>query len=128
MKNRTSLVLMELLVMVLVFALAAAMCVRVFVRSDQISREIGRRDLAVTLVQNGAETIKLCRGNMEQAARMLEGEYTQDACVVHPSDDYRLEIIRQDSGIPGLGRALVTVWWDEKELFSLPAAWQEVLP
>ena len=128
MKNRTSLVLMELLVMVLVFALAAAMCVRVFVRSDQVSREIGRRDMAVTLAQNGAETIKICRGDMQQAAQLLEGEHTRDACVAYPLEGYRLEISRLGSDISGLGRALVTVWWDGEELFSLPAAWQEVLP
>ena len=42
MKNRTSLVLMEQLVMVLVFALAAAVCLTVFAEADRISRETAR--------------------------------------------------------------------------------------
>ena len=40
MKSKASLLLMEQLVMVLVFALAAALCLQVFLRADQISTEI----------------------------------------------------------------------------------------
>ena len=55
MKNKTPLVLLELLVMVLVFALAAALCLQVFVRSDQIARETQARTQAVQVAQLGAE-------------------------------------------------------------------------
>ena len=39
MKNRTSLLLMEQLVMVLVFAIAAAVCLRLFGAAWQINRQ-----------------------------------------------------------------------------------------
>ena len=44
MRSKAPLVLMEQLVMVLVFALAAALCVQVFVLSDQTSRNYAARD------------------------------------------------------------------------------------
>ena len=49
MKNKTSLVLMELLVMVLRFALAAAGCLRCFAWAKLSSREIALRDQPVKI-------------------------------------------------------------------------------
>ena len=54
MKSRAPLVMMEQLVMVLVFALAAAVCVRIFALSDRLSLENETRDRAVAAVQNAA--------------------------------------------------------------------------
>ena len=69
MKSRAPLVMMEQLVMVLVFALAAAVCVRIFALSDRLSLENETRDRAVTAVQNAAETLKACRGNYGERLR-----------------------------------------------------------
>ena len=60
MRSKAPLVLMEQLVMVLVFALAAALCVQVFVLSDQTSRSHEARDRAVVAAQNAAENLKGC--------------------------------------------------------------------
>ena len=150
MKSRISLVLMEQLVMVLVFALAAALCVRVFVRADQISRETEQRDLAVSLVQNVAEAVKHCNGDLEHVAGLLKGSRSEDhigsehvgmpdCCVVLFDADgnvitqetladhgYRLEILLLDSGMEGLGRAQITAsGGDQEVLYSLTVAWQE---
>ena len=46
MRSKAPLVLMEQAVMVLVFALAAALCLRAFVWSDQLSRQNEARDRA----------------------------------------------------------------------------------
>ena len=46
---------MEQIVMLLVFALAAAVCLRVFVLSGNLSRQGEIRGNAVTAVQNAAE-------------------------------------------------------------------------
>lgn len=139
MRNRTSLVLMEQLIMVLVFALAAALCLQVFVRADRISRETGRRDLAVSLAQNAAETLKACRGDLEEAARILQGSKEQEGCMVYYDQtanpvkegaqwQYRLEIAGMDADKAGLGQARVQVFFhgEEEALFSLTVAWQEV--
>ena len=52
MKNKTSLAMMELLVMVLVFALAAALCLGIFAKTDKMSQQTELRDGAVLMAQN----------------------------------------------------------------------------
>lgn len=125
MKNRTSLVLMEQLVMVLVFALAAALCLGVFVKADQISRETRCRDEAVLLAQNGAEVLKSCAGSLENAAEILGGTVTENGLQVR-SDGFTLVITPEDSGIPGLGQARIAVYLEEEPIFTLRTGWQEV--
>lgn len=58
MKSKAPLVLMEQLVMVLVFALSAAVCLQVFALSGGLSRTCEARDRAVVIAQNAAETLK----------------------------------------------------------------------
>lgn len=125
MKNRTTLALMEQLVMVLVFALAAAACLRVFVYADRISRETAMGDRAVYLVQNGAETLKACGGDFAEAARLLGGAEDEAGLTVS-YEDCRLEMERLPSEIPGLGTARVWVTADGGTLFSVTVCWQEV--
>ena len=73
MKQKAPLNLMEQLVMVLVFALAAAVCLQVFVLSERISLRCEERDRAVLAAQSAAEVLKGSGGNYEQAARTLGG-------------------------------------------------------
>ena len=58
MKSKAPLVMMEQMVMILVFALAAALCMRAFVLSSSLSEEAERRDIAVLLCENAAESCK----------------------------------------------------------------------
>lgn len=118
MKNKTSLLLMEQLVMVLIFALAAALCMTAFVKADQISRETVRRDEAVLLAQNAAQVLKATSGDTERAAQVLDA----DAADI----GYRLEIERMDSETPLLGQAEVRIWLEEELVFTLRTGWQEV--
>lgn len=115
MKNRTSLVLMELLVMVLVFALAAAVCLGVFAKADSISKETARRDTAVTLAQNAAEMLQATGGDAAQVLQKL-----------NIPDGFSVEITPENSEIPGLGKATVAVLWQGAETFRLTVGWQEV--
>ncbi|MBP3672448.1 MAG: hypothetical protein J6J18_01310 [Oscillospiraceae bacterium] len=136
MKNRTSLVLMEQLVMVLVFALAASVCLRAFARADRIATEISRQDRAVYLAQNGAETLKACGGDFDETARLLGGTVQGDRLTVSYDENWnrtesagacRLEIEKTGTQTPGLGQAQVRVLGSGGEaLFSLDLAWQEV--
>ena len=52
MKSKAPLLLMEQMVMLLVFALAAALCLQAFVRSEAMSRESEARDHAAVLCQS----------------------------------------------------------------------------
>ena len=118
MKNKISLLLMEQLVMVLVFALAAALCLSAFVSADRISRETAQRDEAVALAQNAAEVLKATAGDGERAMQLLEA----DAAAA----GFRLEILPADSGIALLGQAEIQVWLEEAQIFTLQTGWQEV--
>ena len=64
MRSKAPLVLMEQIVMVLVFALTAALCLRMFVLSGQLSRKYAATDRAVTEAQNAAEWLK--QGRFEE--------------------------------------------------------------
>lgn len=125
MKNRASLILMEQLVMVLVFALAASVCLGVFVKADQISRDTARRDEAVLLAQNGVEVLKSCAGDLEKAAQLLDGTCT-DTDLTAQNGELTLKVQLVESGITGLGQAQLSVYRDEELVFSLQTGWQEV--
>lgn len=117
MKNRISLALMEQLVMVLVFALAAALCLNVFVKADEISRRVVYRDEAVLIAQNAAEVLKATSGDAQQAAELLGPAAAEKGL--------RLVIEQTDSGVPLLGKAEIRVYFEEEELFNLQTGWQE---
>ena len=134
MRSKAPLALMEQLVMVLVFALAAALCVQVFVLSDRTSRRNEARDRAVLAAQNAAEEVKSVRGDFAQAAALYGGTWngqlwgrSYDADWARDGDDYHVLVTPADSGDALLGAAEVAVYTAEGDLlFTLPVAWQEV--
>lgn len=138
MRSKAPLVLMEQLVMVLVFALAAALCVQVFVLSDQTSRSHEARDRAVVAAQNAAENLKGCGGDYAAAAERWGGDWNGSmwgisydeawqVCSDQGQAAYHVLVTPAESGRDLLGQAQVTVYTAEGDvLFSIPVAWQEV--
>lgn len=124
MKNKASLVLLEQLVMILVFALAAALCLRIFAWADRTSREMELRDRAVVLCQNAAEIIK-AEGSLEDGAAVLD-----NISFLSYDEEIRLELEEKETGIPGLGSAEIraVAVKTEEILFSVTIGWQEVAP
>lgn len=128
MKSKAPLALMEQLVMILVFALAAALCLQIFVLSGNLSTEGETRDRAVTAVQNTAEMLKLCRGNLEKLVDFLGGEETEDGWQMIPEGEKTLQVRlqRTESDSPMLGSARV---WASGEkgnvIFEVNVCWQE---
>ena len=137
MRSKAPLAMMEQMVMVLVFALAAALCVQVFVFSDQTSRQNEERDRAVTAAQNAAEQLKGVRGDFARAAELYGGDWNgalwgvsfgEDWTAAPASDAaYHVFVTPLESETPLLGSAGVAVYSAAGEcLYSLPVAWQEV--
>ena len=137
MKSKAPLVMMEQIVMILVFALAAALCLQAFVLSDSMSREGQRRDKAVLLCQNLAEECKASGHAGENVIPVPDasGEissapvyyYDENSQLTESPSVYHVEAVRLSSDVPALARAQVTAY-DEatgKELFSMEFAWQE---
>ena len=126
MKNRTQLVLMEQLVMILVFALAAAICLQLFVGADRISQQTRQQDRAVMLAQNGAETTKAMKGELSAVAEKLGGT-TDGKSLQVQSEELMLQITLLAEEMPGLGQAQVQVLEAKTQdvLFALNTGWQE---
>ena len=138
MKNKTPLMLMEQLIMILVFALAAAICIRAFMLSDGISSQNSQRDRAALLAQNAAETLKAC-GNMSDAALSLGGMYGDGMFTVlygnngnlsgsDSESTYALRVQELERPAADLYSAAVSVSdkASGEELFSLTVTFREV--
>lgn len=132
MKRRSTLVLLELLMMTAVFALAAAFCLQVFAEADRMSRNTLHRDQAVRICENTAETIKIT-GSVSAAAHAL-GAAEQDGCwqltIADGEDLFLLEMEVKEAPVPGMGAAEVRVFrsCDGVLLFRIPVGYQEVAP
>lgn len=86
MKSRAPLALMEQMVMLLVFALAASLCLQAFAKSDEISLKSYKRSKAALAAQNTAEILRHSGGSLEHAltetAEALGGDYADsDSCL-----------------------------------------------
>ncbi len=137
-RSNAPLALMEQIVMVLVFALAAAVCLQAFVYSDNLSKEGELRDLAVTRSGQVAEHVKAAHGDFDKAGQSLaeragdlpEGEKPRiqredgvfsvsypdgmtAAMTVEASDEYMEKAVIRVTGSDG------------KELYAIPVAWQK---
>ena len=141
MKSKAPLILMEQMVMLLVFALAAALCLQAFVKSDSLSDRSERRDRAVTAAQTAAEAVRHCRGYLPEVAQLLGTEWQggEDGLVIAYDRDwklaedtmrYHLGVVLKNSGVDGLGMAQIWVRDEsaeeqEAELLRFDVTWQE---
>lgn len=137
MRSKAPLALMEQLIMVLVFALAAALCLRGFSMADSMSKLNEKRDSATILAQNAAEVYKSCRGDSEKAADILGGEAGEiwriyyekdlDMCENANNAEYTVTAVIAQSQVEGLGKGVVSVFDKSGEsLCTIPVSWQEV--
>lgn len=133
MKNKAPLALMEQLIMLLVFALAAALCLQIFVYSGNISRRCEAQAFAATAVQNVAEAVKHNRGDLSpftgdsSSAQALIGFDEQWQKSAPTVADYHILVTLEESDVPGLGKASVTAQTAAgEELFAIAVCWQEV--
>ena len=128
MRSKAPLAMMEQMVMLLVFALAAALCLQAFTKSDALSARSEARDRAVTLIQSSVETVRLCGGGTER----LGYRYGDDILWMdydaewEPCSNgiYHLSVRAVPSGVPGLNQVRAAVEADGEVLFELDAAWQ----
>ena len=120
MRSKTPLVLMEQLVMVLVFAMAAAICLQVFGLSDRLSKENEARAEAALLAQNTAEELKSSYGEALLDWEEVDGRYFME------EEGYRVQVQAAETEISGLRKVELQVLQEEEVLFEIPVAWQEV--
>ena len=111
MHKKTTLSMMELLMMVLVFSLCAALSMQAFATSHRISQTQHQRETAAILAQNEAESIKANGGAHEAYTREENG--------------FSISVTPMETSLPTLGKAEITVS-SESTSFSLNISWQEV--
>ena len=114
MKHKSSLLLMEQLIMLLVFALAAVLCLQIFIKADTLSRETEGQDRAVVLAQNAAALLKASGGDIARAEAL-------------GSDGYEVEITFLPAA-SGLEAVQIQVFYEGAPLFALDTGWQEANP
>lgn len=136
MNRKSVLQMMELLIMVLVFAIGASICVRCFVHADQLSKRQENRTAAVLVAQNAAELLKATSGDLEAAAEQLGGICKADSWhmpmnehwqVIETREDavFLLEVTREAATDLPLGAALLRVTAGDEILVELRVGWQE---
>lgn len=136
MKDKAPLALLEQTVMILVFAFAAALCLRVFVWSDIQSDLDAATDRSVIAVQSAAETLKHCNGDLKEASEIIGGTVTENRWsvsydenwqVIPENGKYIVTVRPFDSGVALLGEAEISAQTATGEaLYSLTVGWQEV--
>lgn len=135
MRSKAPLAMMELTIMVLVFALAAALCLRAFAWSDTRSVRNEARDQAMLQAERAAEVLKHSRGDFARASAVLGGSWdcsvwtifydTQWQQADGPSP-YTLFVQPEDSRQLYLGQANVEVTDSSGAcLVQLTVCWQE---
>nr|WP_325300567.1 hypothetical protein [uncultured Oscillibacter sp.] len=136
MRSKAPLAMMEQMLMLLVFALAAVLCLQAFTKSEALSSRSGNRDRAAELVQSTLETVRHCGGGTDSALRsagerlgyrhennLLQADY-DSAWELCSSGVYHLTVQAVPSGVPGLNQVRAAVEADGEVLFSLDVAWQ----
>lgn len=143
MKSKAPLLLMEQMIMLLVFALAAALCLQAFVKSDASSRRIQERDTAVNLVQNVTEVARSRGGDMGEtltetaeclgysyAQGILWQDFDENWNLISGNGAYRLEAQGVPADVPGLHVLQIRVFTggadssEDSLLFEIETAWQ----
>lgn len=132
MKSKAPLVMMEQIIMVLVFALAAALCLQTFVLSGKLSKRTEAQGRAAIEAQNAAESMK-AHGlgsyvkEAEQTANGYRFFFDAGWNKVSVSDEaaYYLEVCPVNEDNEYIWKAEIIVKEpDGTELFSISAAGQ----
>ena len=112
--SKTPLFLMELIIMLLVFSVSAAICLRVFTGAKKIADESRRLDAAVMMAQTAAEYWKSTHGDMDKTAEMMGVIPKGNRFVVRDEENWiYLEFSNEDM------TAYIDVMNGEENVFSL---------
>lgn len=112
--SKTPLFLMELIIMLLVFSVSAAICLQVFAGAKRISEESRKLDAAVIHGQTAAEYWKASHGDLDKTAAMMGALPNEDGFVVYDEENW-LHMAFTCEG----ATADIVVFSGETEIFSL---------
>lgn len=135
MKNKAFLSILEQLCMILIFAIACAICLRVFSLANEISKDRDSLDQAVIAAQNAAELLKSNKGDLQECAQELLGNAVENTLTVfynskgeavdNETDSYfSLVATKKTSQHSFAESAQITIIQNNKTIFELDVVWQ----
>ncbi len=117
MKSKSTLMLIEISVMLFVFALAAAVCLKGFSLANSISKQSEILDDAVIIANNACAILKHTSGDIDSVIESYdEKEY---------DDSFSLKVTPLDSEYEYLSKAKIDVEYDGDVVFTVDTAWQK---
>ena len=124
-----NLFLLECILALLFFSLAAAVCAQLFGKAFSLQQETKDLDRGTLLAQSAAEAFRSCGGDLEDTAALLhtspQGEslsvwYAEDGEPASPEGTYLLRLDRREEN--GVAYAAVTVSREDRTVASLETA------
>lgn len=120
--SKTPLFLMEVVIMLLVFAISASICLKVFVEGNRISQESYNLDQACRQTQKAAEYWQSTNGDIKETAHLLQASIDGNKLDLFYDGEWnpvwaenRFVLSMKVAG----ARAEITVKDQEKEIFSI---------
>lgn len=132
-RSKSALFLMELILSILFFAIAAAVCMQLFAASALASRRTREQSHAVTAAQSAAACVQTAAGDPDTVAKLLSGSCTADTVTVfydahwQPADAAQAEYTLTIQSGAESEQAQIDVRSTEETLFSLTCGWHTPL-
>lgn len=124
-RSKAPLALMEQIIMILVFALASAVCLQAFVYSNNLSKADEQKQNAIAMAQQVTEYCKSSKGNMEWVCDVLNGEVTEDGMRVDDKENNMTVSLALTEQSEYLQKARVAVsTLDGEEIYAVDIAYQ----
>lgn len=126
-RNKAPLALMEQIIMILVFALASAVCLQAFVYANNLSKNGALRELAAAKAQEVSEYCKAEHGDLDAVCEALHGERTESGIQVFNPEENLQVLVCPGEKEDYLQKANVMVFCKENKVYEINIAWQ-ILP
>lgn len=112
--------------MILVFALASAVCLQGFVYSNNLSRKGDRTEQAMNKAQTVTEHCKDNQGNLDKVCEILGGKRQDDSLVISYEEEEMELTLQVTESTDYIERALIIVRdLDGGEIYRMETAWQK---
>lgn len=98
-RSRSTLFLMEQMIVILVFAFCAAVCVKLVAEAHVITTRNNDKKNAIIAAESGAECFKAYAGDMVKTAAALGGNYSGSADILHVYYDGEWRVCREEDSV-----------------------------
>ncbi len=124
-RSKAPLALMEQVIMILVFALASAVCLQAFVYSDRLSRGDEQRQNAMAKAQHVTEYCKANHGDLEKAGGILGAEVTEEGLEIRYPEEKMILSLQLTERTDYLQKAVIIVSdMEDAEIYNMDIAYQ----